>query len=228
VTTSHLNLVRTGAAVAALLLAALSRGDVLVLAVLLGVALWRLPGLAVVPALVASAWRWGSTSLDALAGAQAVLGPAGTVGPGRAAAGAWLAAAALVLSAPAAGRGAGTPARAVGVTGLVTVALGTAAAAVVAGPSLDGPWGIRVAATAVAIGLAFAVGRVRPRMEQLVDALPVVAGLGAVLAVAGDAPRWAGTIDGETLRVATVFAAVVIAATFVGGRALAAMGNREA
>lgn len=78
--------IRLGAAAAALLLAVLSRGDVLVLAAMLALLTWRpLPVVALVPALVAGGWRWGSTSLEAISGAQAVLGPAGTVGPTAAA-----------------------------------------------------------------------------------------------------------------------------------------------
>jgi hypothetical protein len=228
VTTSQINLVRTGAAVAALLLALLSRGDAVVLALLLVVAAWRLAALAVVPALVASAWRWGSTSLDALAGAQAVLGPAGTVGPARAAAASWIAAAAVVLASPASPPVGDVRARPDLVTLLVAGALGAAAADVVAGPSLQGAWWVRAVATVVAIGLAVVVGRVRAPREPLLDALAVVAGVVALIAAAGDAPSWAGTVDGSALRTAGLLAAAVIAATVVGGWALAAMGNREA
>ncbi|MFZ6004468.1 MAG: hypothetical protein ACOYXM_11115 [Actinomycetota bacterium] len=89
---------RAAAAAAAIVLAALSRGDALVLAVLLVVTAGRLPALTVLPALVASSWRWGSTSLEALAGGQAVLGPAGWVEPTSAAVVAWLAALAIVLA----------------------------------------------------------------------------------------------------------------------------------
>ncbi|MDP8987220.1 MAG: hypothetical protein M3N11_02600, partial [Actinomycetota bacterium] len=47
--------------------------------------------------------RWGTASLEAVAGAQSVLGPGGVVGPTAAAASAWLAAAALVLASPSSG-----------------------------------------------------------------------------------------------------------------------------
>ena len=91
---------RLALAAAAVLLAVLSRGDAVVLALVLAVAVWRpLPAAALVAALAASSWRWGSTSMEALAGDQAVLGPAGWVGPGAAAAGSWLAAVALVVAA---------------------------------------------------------------------------------------------------------------------------------
>lgn len=100
-TISARRLGRVAASVAALLLAVLSRGDAFMLAALLTLAAWHLPTLAaVLPALLASSWRWGSTSLEAWAGAQAVLGPAGVVGPGRAAAASWLAAGALLLASP--------------------------------------------------------------------------------------------------------------------------------
>jgi hypothetical protein len=82
------------------LLAVLSRGDALVVATLLALAAWRpLPVAALGAALVASSWRWGSTSLEALAGAQAVLGPAGWVGPTAAALSSWLAGVAVLLGA---------------------------------------------------------------------------------------------------------------------------------
>jgi hypothetical protein len=223
---SPTRLLRTGAAAAALVLAVLSRGDALVLAALLVTAAWRVPALAVVPALVSSSWRWGSTSLDALAGAQDVLGPAGSVGPGRAATAAWLAAAALVLSAPAAASRAG--ARPSGVTQLTAAAFAVAAADVVAGPTFDGAWWARAVATAVAIGLALSVTRLRSRLGQPVDALAIVAALVALLAAAGDAPSWAGTIDSGAMRTAAVLAAAVVAATFAGGWVIAAMGNRDA
>ena len=81
--------------------AAGSTGDTLLLGVLLGVAAGRVAaGVAAVLALASVLVRWGSPSLEALAGAQAVLGPAGTVGSTAAAASAWCAAAALVLAAP--------------------------------------------------------------------------------------------------------------------------------
>ena len=97
---SPVEALRLGAAAAGLVMAALSRGDSLVVAAVLALAAWRpIPVLALAPALVASSWRWGSTSLEALSGAQAVLGPAGWVGPRTAAAASWLAAAAVLLAA---------------------------------------------------------------------------------------------------------------------------------
>ncbi|HUF33638.1 MAG TPA: hypothetical protein VMN58_10585 [Acidimicrobiales bacterium] len=57
---------------------------------------------AVAGAVLAVSVRWGSSSLSGLAGAQAVLGPAGLVGSRPAVASAWLAATALVLAVPSA------------------------------------------------------------------------------------------------------------------------------
>ncbi|MFL6204248.1 MAG: hypothetical protein ACJ739_02775, partial [Acidimicrobiales bacterium] len=92
---------RAAALVAALVLALLSRGDVIVLAALLAVGAWSpLPAIAVVTALLAAAWRWSSTALEDIAGAQAVLGPAGVVDPPTHAAAAWLGAVAIVLATP--------------------------------------------------------------------------------------------------------------------------------
>src|SRR5260221_277984 len=85
---------------AALTLAATSRGDVVVLALLLGFGAGRRwSGLAAAAALGAALVRWGSPALGAIAGAQAVLGPAGWTGSPAAVASAWLGALALVLAA---------------------------------------------------------------------------------------------------------------------------------
>lgn len=80
-----------------------STGSAVLLGGLLVVVVRRpAPAMAVTGALLAVAVRWGSASLSGLAGAQAVLGPAGLVGPRPAAASAWLAGAALVLAVPSA------------------------------------------------------------------------------------------------------------------------------
>jgi hypothetical protein len=93
--------VRWAAGWAVIVLAVLSRGDVLVLAALLALVSWRpSSAVALVAALLATGWRWGSTALEAVSGAQAVLGPAGWVGSGRVAASSWLAALAIVAAAP--------------------------------------------------------------------------------------------------------------------------------
>src|SRR5438128_1803905 len=92
---------RVAAPAGTLVLVAASTGDVLLLGVLAGVAtLDLLTGGVAIGAGLATLLRWGSPSLTAVAGSQAVLGPGGLVGPVVAAASAWLAAAALVLVAP--------------------------------------------------------------------------------------------------------------------------------
>lgn len=193
------------ATAAVLVLALLSRGDALVLAVLLVIAARRLTALAVLPGLVAVSWRWGSSSLDAWAGAQAVLGPAGVVGPARAAAACWLAGAAVVLATPDGdgGMGAGwggrvtpnqeagdpaeadgPPAARQGHTGVrhlgavgTAMATGAACAVVVAGPALGGEVWIRVVATVVGALAAAGIRWVRGRR-------PSVRRVGDVLIVA--------------------------------------------
>jgi len=85
---------------AAFVLAVTSRGDVVVLALLLGLGTGRRrAGLAAAGALGAAMVRWGSPSLSAIAGAQAVLGPAGWTGSRAAIVSAWFGAVALVLAA---------------------------------------------------------------------------------------------------------------------------------
>lgn len=240
--TDHRDLVRGGAAAAAVVLAVLSLGDALVLAAVLVVIAWRLPALVVVPALLASSWRWGSTSLDALAGAQAVLGPAGLVGPTPAAAASCLAAAALVLSSPARRGGliADTSEATLShtsavahppfdiVTGLAALAIGATAADVVAGPSLGGDWWLRVAVTVMASGLALLVSRVRRRHQRPIDALAIAAGLLALVLVAGEAPGWSGTVDGTDVGAGLLLAAAVATAAAVGARAMTAMRDHWA
>jgi hypothetical protein len=163
---------RHGAAAAAATVALLSTGDVVLLAVLLGLASGDLVATAAVSAAGLSvAFRWGSTSLDAIAGAQSVLGPGGAVGSGLAATAAWCAAAALVLASP---RGWRAP------------AFGLAAALCVAGPAAaeGGDLALRVAAGAVGVGLAVLAGRILPRAAARPSALgfAVVAGVLAVAA----------------------------------------------
>lgn len=202
--------VRLGAAGAAVVLAALSQGDLLVLAAVLVLVVWRpLPALGVVLALVACAGRWSSSALVDVAGAQAVLGPAGIVEPSALAVSAWLGALALVAASPRraalAPRPAPTtpldpppagPRRVLRATpepppsrarSVVTVerlaapaALGLSAAVVVAGPAPGGALWARAVAALAAGALAVAVGRLRDR-ERWAWPLDVV----AVLAGAG-------------------------------------------
>lgn len=150
-------------------LAATSSGDVVLLAVLLGLAAADLTaGVTAALALVAVAVRWGSTSLDAIAGAQAVLGAGGLVGPAAAVAAAWAAGAALVLA----------PRRE-----WQTVAFGAAAALCVAGPSVAGPGdaAVRAAGVIAGVGAALVLGRRVPEPTRRRAALGAAA---AALALA--------------------------------------------
>lgn len=151
-------------------MAAVATGDVLLAAVLIGVAAGdAVVGTGAVLAGVAVLVRWGTSSLGGLGGDQAVLGWAGGVGPWAAAASSWCAAAALVVA----------PRRA----WPAAVACGTLAALVVAGPTDTSGWWVRVLATAAAIAGAVALDRTVPRRPAL--ALSVIAATAAiVLAVA--------------------------------------------
>ncbi len=202
---------RVAAAAAALVLAVLSRGDALVLAALLAAAAWRpLPAVAVASALLATAWRWSSSSLEAIAGAQAVLGPAGWVGPGLAAAGSWLGAVALLAATPGF-----RDRRAQLVAG---AASGAAAAVIVAGPAPGGDVWVRVVAGVAAAVIAVGVGRWRvgaARAAIALDAVSLVAAVAALAAAAQEAGGWAGTVSsssaGEGLAVAAGVTGVLVA-----------------
>jgi hypothetical protein len=150
-------------------MAGAATGDVLLAALLLGVAVGEtVVGTAAVLAGVAVVVRWGSSSLDAVGGNQAVLGWAGSVGPVAAAASTWFAAAAVVLC--------GRREWPAIVAGAVLAAL------LVAGPTDAGGWWIRVLATVVAGAIAWAATRTVPRRAAL--AVSLVAGAAAlVLAV---------------------------------------------
>ena len=234
-----LTLVRRAAVVAALVLATLSRGDALVLAALLAFAAWRVPSAAaLVGALVASSWRWGSTSLEALAGAQAVLGPAGLVGPPAAAAASWLAAATVVLAAPRVPAssprvgGMGGPAGASGAPNLVVAAAcGATAAGVVAGPAPGGGLWVRVLATVVATLvalLAATVGARSTRWRSALDGAALGTAVAALALVTRDAPGWTFTVDRTAVGSAVVVGVAVGGLVLVGGRTLAAMRARRA
>ena len=149
-----------------------AHGPALVLAALVAVTLAYPLGLATSSlAFVATTIRWGSGWLVALAGAQAVLGPAITVGPVASAASSWCAAASLVVA---------VPDRSL----VVAAGVGTVAALLAAGP---GGWdgiAVRVLATAVAVGATVLVGRLgRARMRAIAAAVLAVAAV--VLAAAG-------------------------------------------
>lgn len=235
-------LVRLGAAGAALVLALTSQGDALVLGLLLAVAVWRpLGSVAVGLALGAASWRWGSTSLEAWAGGQAVLGPAGWVGPARLAASSWLAAAALVLAAPAprwrtvvsdlaGGDRVATvePARRSAAATLATLALGLAAADVAAGPALGDRWWVRGLGALAGVLAALAARAVRRRAGGRLDVVALAAGAGSLLAVTGAAPAWAGSFDRTAAGEGLVVALAVALVGATGVVVLGAMGLRRA
>jgi hypothetical protein len=158
-----------GAAAGAAALILLSTGDLFLLAVLLGVAAATVPaGVTGAAVAVAVSTRWGSSSLAAAAGAQAVLGPALVVGPWPALVSGWCAAAALLLAAP---------------PGLVAPVFGAAAALVAAGPGATslGNGAIRFGALAAGAAAAwFLVPRVPTAVRR---AGPAVAAAAAALAV---------------------------------------------
>jgi len=142
--------------VAALAMAISSRGDVVVLALLLGFgAMRRASGVAIALALTASLVRWGSPSLGAIAGAQAVLGPAGWTGSAAAVASAWLAAVALLLAAVPLSRANNL------VLALWLAPFAIAAADVSVGPAPGGALPLRVVASVVAMAAAVALARWR-------------------------------------------------------------------
>jgi hypothetical protein len=145
-----------------------SSGDALAAGVLLGLAALDVAaGAAAVLAGLAVAGRWGSSSLGALAGGQAVLGPAGWTGPAALAASSWAASAALVLACP--------PGR------FRVVAFGLTAAALVAGPPLDGgaaAVALRVVAAVAGVAAAAFTARAVPRPAARRGA--VVAGIVSV------------------------------------------------
>lgn len=127
---------------------------------------WATVALAIVAAAVAV--RWGTTSLEGVAGAQGVLGPAALTGPKAAALSQLLAAVAVVLVAPARTWGAA----AVGVTG----------ALLAFGPAGGDGIPVRLASTVVAVGLAL-LARHLPGSRHPVAAVVALAAL--ALAAAG-------------------------------------------
>ena len=156
---------RTGAGVGAASLALSSTGEVVLLAVLLGAAAGELVvGAVAMMATAAVALRWGTTSLDAIGGAQTVLGPAVTVGPPLAAASMWFAAAALVL---------------VRARGLTALLFGITAGVIVAGPAgAAGQLALRGAAAVLGAGLALGAQRFAPPAAR---SLALVLAAGAVV-----------------------------------------------
>ena len=160
---------RQAAAAAAIALALTSSGEVVLLAVLLGVAAAdAVVGATALVALLALAVRWGSTSLDAIAGAQAVLGPGAATGSAAAVLSAWCGAGALVAASP---------------PGWPALAFGASSALVVAGPGPGRPADVALRVTASLLGgvAALVVSRHLPRRSARAVALALA---GAALALA--------------------------------------------
>lgn len=168
-----------------------STGDLVLLAVLVGLAGYDLAsgGVAVV-AVASGVIRWGTTSLASLAGAQAVVGAAGWTGSAAEVASSWLAAGALVVACPGPGPhrpGDGPETSFVG--GIApAVACGAVAAQLVAGAALSsspspGAVAVRVVAPVAGAALALACGRLLPRSAALVAGGAASAGA-VVLAIA--------------------------------------------
>jgi hypothetical protein len=168
---------RLAAAAAAIALAVLARGDVFALALLLVIVARRPASTAAVLLVGASVLvRWGSTSLDALAGAQAVFGPAAVVGSTMESLAAVCAAAAVVLATPA------TPwprwLRPPPVALLVAAPFGATGALIAAGPAPGGALVARIAATAAGLLFALLVTRFGTRAIVRRAADGTCAGLG--------------------------------------------------
>lgn len=217
---------RLGLAVAVLVLVASSRGDALVLVGLLAALSTRPTAVAaLVAAGVGASWRWGSSSLVAWSGDQAVLGPAGLVGPPRAAVASWCAAVSVLLAVahPAAGvlrrrRRPRTP-----LDLAQAAAAGGAAALVVAGPAPGGDLVARAGAAAAGLALALLLGHLRAAHRRLDGGLAVaavVAGIGSVVAAAGGPTPWRGTVAGAPVGEALALAVAATAAVVVLLRAL--------
>lgn len=156
--------VRTAAGAGAAALALSSSGEVVLLAVLLGAAAGEVvTGVVAMLATGAVALRWGSTSLDAIAGAQSVLGPGAAVGPAAAAASTWCAAAALVLAKP---------------RGWSALLFGLTAGLVLAGPAASSLDLVAMRVVMASTGAALALGAQRwmpPASRRLALVLAVAA-----------------------------------------------------
>jgi hypothetical protein len=205
----HAHLIRAAAA-AALVLAVTSRGELAVLALLLVLPDVSLTSVvALLGAVVASSWRWGTTSLEALAGAQAVLGPAGGVGPAGAAAGSWLAALALLL---ALGRGS-EPMR--------FAAVGATVAAVLAGPAPGGELPVRFAVGLGAAAAAYGLAWWRSDDDRADGAIAwgsAAAGIGAAVAVAAAGQAQSSAVELGLVVQGASIAAAVVAIVLLAGR----------
>jgi len=150
-------------------LALAGRGHLVVLAAALAVVAGRRVATGTIAVVaVAVAVRWGSTSLEAVGGAQAVLGPAALTGPVAGGLSSLLGALALVLVAPGGN--------------LRAASVGAAAGLLAAGPGGTGGIAVRVASTVVFVVLCL-LARHLPGWR-----LPLALGVGAVaLGLAGAA-----------------------------------------
>jgi hypothetical protein len=238
---------RPAAAVAGLVLAVTGTGDVLVVAVCLAVAALRVSStLALLAAGVAATARWGSPELAAIAGGQAVLGPAGLLEPPLAAASAWCAALAVVLGWSALddpSDGAPRTPRMPALQGpaapsmlyrlplapsdlLGAAAAGALAASLVWGPGGPAGWAPRGAGTVVASAAAAAVllARRHPGADRVLAGLAVTLGGVAVLAAVAARPEPAALaapgFAASTVGVAALATAVAALAPTWSRRAL--------
>lgn len=159
---------------AAALCALTSSGDVFLLAGLLGLVAADVltAGTAALVA-VSVIVRFGTTSLPAVAGAQAVLGPAALTGHAFSASAMVLAGLALVLASP---------------RGLPVIAFGLSGAALAAGPAPGGPLDLAIRAAGAVIGVALAWGAARYLPRRWVHRVSLgVAALSLALVAAGRA-----------------------------------------
>jgi hypothetical protein len=217
---------RLGLAAAALVLAVASRGDAFVLLALAAALSTRPTAVAALAlAAVGSSWRWGASALVAWSSDQAVLGPAGFVGPTSAAAASWLAAVAVLLAVahPAAGvlRRDARPFTVLDQA--QSLVAGVVAGLIVAGPgpggNLPARVGVAVAASALAVALNAARAAWR-RVDGVAAVAAIVAGAGSVAAAAVDAPAWDGTVAAGPIRDAVVLTVAATGVVAVLRRAL--------
>ena len=159
------------AAVAASVLAATATGNlVLVVALVCAAASEMSPALTAALVATSVAVRFGTTSLSSLAGAQAVLGVAGAVGPTLGAVATWTAATALVVVAPH--------------RRLPAIAFGVLAGLVVVGPG-GTTSAVFVRASGAVVGAALAVvasRRVPPRFGAIAGPALAAAAVAAAAA----------------------------------------------
>lgn len=187
-------LLALGAAVGLAVMAATSSGDTLAAGFLLGLAATDLcAGVTGVLVGVAVAGRWGAFSFSALAGGQAVVGPAGWSGTAAMVVSSWAAAAAVLLVCPRrprrSGAAAQSPARqgsGAGVPPAGALASGLVAAALVAGPAVGRATvsvvALRAAASAIGTIVAVLVVRaVPPRRARVMGLIAAAAAASVAL-----------------------------------------------